>query len=364
MSPHQENWLQRAGRSAQNQGNKLLARGRTDGAVELPLEDDSVNSIIVFRVIHRVGNDVLLTPLLRELRRRFPSAVIDLVVGDEPIVPLMAPMPSMGRVIAVPRRPWRHPLRFTSALRAIRNRHYDLAVDPSRGSTSNRLAMSLAHATWRMGFESDDHWIHLTHTVPKTDEWLHAAVTPLLLLGDGRVPDGATPRLDLCLSTDEIAAGGTLLRRILAAQNVDLGSRQLICFFVEGRRDKKLPDAWWQRWCATILEGDSFCLVQLLPPSGGSPVTGVPELRIANLREVAAVIANFDLFVSVDTGPMHLGSASLTPTVGLFTVTRPEIYGPLGPDDLSIKIDEPEPAARQVLEHLANLSSDVQDGDE
>jgi ADP-heptose:LPS heptosyltransferase len=52
-----------------------------------------------------------------------------------------------------------------------------------------------------------------------------------------------------------------------------------------------------------------------------------------SLRELAATIASARLLVSNDTGPMHIGPAVGTPTLGLFSVGYPEHFRPIGPAD-------------------------------
>jgi ADP-heptose:LPS heptosyltransferase len=56
------------------------------------------------------------------------------------------------------------------------------------------------------------------------------------------------------------------------------------------------------------------------------------------------------MFVSADAGPMHLASTTDTPTIGLFQVTDPILYGPLKNIDRSISIAQltPQETAAQV----------------
>ncbi len=48
------------------------------------------------------------------------------------------------------------------------------------------------------------------------------------------------------------------------------------------------------------------------------------------IKQFCALIENFELFVSNDTGPMHLAAAMGTPTLGLMGVNTPTRYAPLG----------------------------------
>lgn len=48
----------------------------------------------------------------------------------------------------------------------------------------------------------------------------------------------------------------------------------------------------------------------------------------STLTQLAAVLAQMQLLISPDTGPLHLANAVATPVVGLYAVTRPEYIGP------------------------------------
>lgn len=48
-----------------------------------------------------------------------------------------------------------------------------------------------------------------------------------------------------------------------------------------------------------------------------------------NIIELVAVISKLNLLVSVDSGPMHIGFAAQTPTLGIFNTVRPENRMPL-----------------------------------
>lgn len=52
------------------------------------------------------------------------------------------------------------------------------------------------------------------------------------------------------------------------------------------------------------------------------------DLRAWDLRRVAYLIDRADVLVSPDTGPLHIGVALGTPTVGLMGYTNPKRYGP------------------------------------
>jgi len=56
-----------------------------------------------------------------------------------------------------------------------------------------------------------------------------------------------------------------------------------------------------------------------------------------SLRELMAIIAESDLLVTNDSGPMHIGYAVGTPLVAIFGSTSPEHTGPVGKTDVVIR---------------------------
>ena len=61
----------------------------------------------------------------------------------------------------------------------------------------------------------------------------------------------------------------------------------------------------------------------------------------SDLLTVAAVIQQLDLFVTGDTGPMHLAHAVGTPIVAIFGPSDPKRYAPRGLRDEVVRIDLP-----------------------
>src|SRR5262249_33964882 len=58
-----------------------------------------------------------------------------------------------------------------------------------------------------------------------------------------------------------------------------------------------------------------------------------------SLPELVGVIRSAQLFISNDTGPMHIGPAVGVPTLGLFSVGYPEHFRPIGTHDSFLRAD-------------------------
>jgi len=59
------------------------------------------------------------------------------------------------------------------------------------------------------------------------------------------------------------------------------------------------------------------------------------------LRELVSLISECDVFLTNDSGPLHISYAVGTPLVALFGSTNPELTGPLGNSNIVIKSDTP-----------------------
>ncbi|MCM8809969.1 MAG: ADP-heptose--LPS heptosyltransferase, partial [Candidatus Omnitrophica bacterium] len=63
-------------------------------------------------------------------------------------------------------------------------------------------------------------------------------------------------------------------------------------------------------------------------------------LRNFPIPRLAAIIEFSDLFISNDTGIMHVAGATKTPLISLFGPTDPEIWAPIGENKFYIKKDD------------------------
>jgi ADP-heptose:LPS heptosyltransferase len=76
---------------------------------------------------------------------------------------------------------------------------------------------------------------------------------------------------------------------------------------------------------------------EALPP--GAPV--IDTVGLLDLLPLAAMLARLSLFITPDTGPMHLAAVLGTPVVGVFGPSSPERWGPLSQACRIVRIDLP-----------------------
>jgi heptosyltransferase III len=333
----------------------VLARllGRRHTATRL--DPTQIHSVLIGRINGRLGNTLFLTPMIERVHALLPQARIDLALSYPHAPALLTGMPGLGRVILFPHKGRGIIPAYLRALRQLRATHYDLAIDPTPFSTSGRLLLSLARARFRLGFSLRSQWAALTHAIPLPAQTMHQGRQPAYLVTTalGAHWDPTALRLWLPLRPEEVAAGRAAISAAVHAVGVEVTpERPIVGYFGHATGLKSLGPAWWARfWQAFLSAHPQVIPVEFLPASGAIPtVAGFATLHLPAQRQLTAAISTLSLFVSADAGPMHLASSTDTPTMGLFQVTDPNLYGPLKAVDRSIAVAQlsPEEVAAQI----------------
>ncbi len=304
------------------------------------LDASDIHTVLICRVNGRMGNTLFLTPLLERLHALLPQASIDLLLAYPRAPELLAGTPGVRRIIVVPYKSWRL-WRYIAALRSLRARQYDLAIDPTPESSSGRTALNLARARYRLGFATRSQWAHLTHAVPLPAEPMHQALHPVYLLTRilGAPYDAQGVRLWLPLGDAEREAGRRAIAGAIGCEPWQTSSLAF-GFFAHAATSKLIPRSWWHGfWEAFLALEPEAVPVEFLPtPTTAPTIERFRHLHLPSQRALTSAIAATRVFVTTDSGPMHLASSTAVPTVGLFSATDPTLYRPLKPTDLALDI--------------------------
>ena len=314
-------------------------RRMTDGIRLTSLDRDidfrskaDIKRILICRPNHRLGNLLLVTPLLQEVIEIFPLAKIDLFVKGSIAPSLFKNYTNINRIIQLPRRPFVSLWKYLSGWFAIRMNRYDLVINTVNHSASGRLATKFANSKYKffgdidedpqLRFPDDDHMAK--YPVYSFRRNLHAM--------GFNTSKRKVAFLDLKLSSDEIAAGKRTADAIV--QN----DKKIICLFTYATGDKCYSQSWWMKFYERLKsEYGDYNIIEILPVENVSQISFLaPSFYSKNLREIGGLIANAEVFIGADSGMMHLASAAKTPTVGLFQKTNTRIYEPYNPSSVAI----------------------------
>lgn len=293
----------------------------------LPAASQPPQRILVIRSTCRIGNNLFLLPFLQKVRSAHPHAEIELVCIGGQLLPFLADL-QLQHIHPV-RLQGKRLLASLSVLWQLRRQHYDRVYVPFASSTDHLIA-GWVKAREKLGF--DDAKGDALFPQPLTpNDHCHYAHQPLQLLGmHGHLAD----QIEL----------GSLLHsaspRLLALRQ-DYPERPLIGFFTGARKGKGLSLPQWQRLLGDLRRHyPSALLIQLEDPADPQPQLGDVQVALSSLSELARFAGGLSLFVSGDTGPLHLAAASGVPCLGLFTQTDPARYGCLGAQHLNLVIGD------------------------
>jgi ADP-heptose:LPS heptosyltransferase len=335
----------------------------------------------------RLGDVVLLLPALSSLKRAFPDARLTLATGHR-CAPIAELCPAIDDVLAVNRIAMRDGPVFsalremTRLLRDVRGRRFDLVIDFHSLRETNLLTW-LSGAPVRIAMKRHKSpYLKFCFNRPPVleDKTLHVAEM------FERVVEGVIEASPSGRGRCEAAGEGLRFRQILRP------STSLEASPSRARASRPLPEGEGQfrqilrrsqlvipddvmHWADQIASNkprlalyiDAPVPERIWPPEqfaaiadfaiehlGALPIviSSQPGQDLArrvrracrkadqlavftdlSIPQLAALIKSARLFVSNDTGPMHIGPAAGTPTLGLFSVGYPEHFRPIGPND-------------------------------
>ncbi len=305
-------------------------------------------SILVCRPNTRLGNTVLLTPLIEELQSTLPNARIEVLSACPAAGEVFAGFAGVRRVHELPFRGVRHPLRYLRTLVRVCRVDYDIVIDPCPNSWTARFLTRWIPGRMKVGFAHPRHRHRLDVTTPFMDAPRHMGAYPVYLIRrtlfdlDPKAARADEVTLAIHLSPVERAFGRKQIHHLAGANCT--GPVIALATHATGAKRYALP--WWRTLIAELGERvPDARFIEIRPPSGHASLPGLAGFSSSRTREVAAVIDAASCFVCADSGLMHLAAATDTVTVGLFKVTLPQLYAPRRGRSCALPASDAEPGA-------------------
>lgn len=323
--------------------------------------------ILVIQLRHH-GDILLITPVISVLKQNYPQSEIDILLYEETRDILLA-NPEIAQIHGIDRR-WkkrgkRQQLRHESALlRTLRQRHYDIVINLA-DQWRSAIITALTGASIRIGFDFPKRqnalwrWCHTNLIATDSHAQKHTVEKNLSALAP------------LGLSTNKI---NTTMR--YAPEDWQTCQRLLPeevqqNYIVIQPTSRWFFKCWREENMSQVANELSLTGKHIIFTSGPDKkeiemidkiLSGCTSSHITSLagkltlRQLAALIDHAQLFIGVDSVPMHMAAALKTPLVALFgpsklVLWRPwqaegEVlwagdYGPLpDPDDIDTNTQE------------------------
>ena len=228
--------------------------------------------------------------------------------------------------------------RFDRLFHALRERDFDVSLDARRDIRSN-VVTYLSGARRRIGYDFGGGAHLLTDVLPSGDQNAHKIEDWLALLGPLNVAITGTSRPRLVVTEAERSNARDRLKLLGLSSSTPIVAVHPGASHAVRRWDKKrfgpvLDEAMANGASQVIIfeetKGDSAEIVTSRP---------IPRIH-TGLRELMGLVAESDMLLCNDSGPMHIAEALDVPVVALFGGSRSEWYGPRGDHHNVIKVDE------------------------
>ncbi|GFO54209.1 ADP-heptose--LPS heptosyltransferase [Geomonas sp. Red276] len=308
------------------------------------LEHAKIERVLV-RVTNWIGDAVMNTPALLAIRESFPKARIT-VLATPQVAGLFSAHEWVDEVLVYDKK-GRHAgfagkLKMASELRSHR---FDLAI-LLQSAFDAALITWLARIPRRMGNKSDGRGFLLTHGYdhrPLGSELHHTENYLRMLEYFGIV--GSANRQLLCVSEEEQGAAAKRLAAAgIAPGDFLIGVNPGAAY---GSAKRWYPDRFAAAAAALAREWNAKILV--LGGPSEAEIAGAIEkdlggrcLNVAGtttLRELMALIARCNFFISNDSGPMHIAAAFHVPLVAIFGSTDHRTTYPFSDNSVVVRKD-------------------------
>jgi lipopolysaccharide heptosyltransferase II len=309
--------------------------------------------------LEKVGDLVMVLDAIVAVRAMAPDADIDLVVGswNRPLAALI-PGVSSVETLDVPwiaragaGLSWRA---LMARAKAWREKDYDLAINFEPDIRSNFL-IALSGAPRRVGFLSGGGGALLTDAM-SPDPRAHIAENAKALVArafGGSVAQGFLPTVASAKVGSPARLNIPDAARRRAAELVGAATRDTPLVGIQpatGRRIKEWDPVRFAEVGAALARTRGASVL-LIGSAADRPVLDAvrdawpPDVSLTELPAdvdlvvLAAVLERLTLFITGDTGPMHLAAAVGTPVLAIFGPSLPTRYAPLSSRSRVVRID-------------------------
>ena len=296
-----------------------------------------MKNILLIR-LSSLGDVVLTTPAIRAVRAHFPDAYIAMLVAKQS-ADVLRENPHLNEIITFDRlakdKDTGEMLRI---IRHLRERKFTMAIDLQR-KFRTELFMYFSGAAERVGRgrlctvrvreqgnkHATAHYFDLLHAVgiPAADQRLELFLAESERIDAAKRFDAAGVS-EMALNVGFFPGAGWKLREWMPERFAAIGDRLVTQFNAN----------------VLVFGGPKeTALVQTVVGLMDAPA--IPFAGNLQIRQFAACIEQCDLFLTNDTGPMHIAAAVGTPTVSLFGPGNHIRFQPLGITHQTIRHDVP-----------------------
>lgn len=298
---------------------------------------ESIKRVLICRPNHRLGNQLLITPLVQEVNYTFPEAKIDLFLKGGLGNVIFENYLYVDKLIMLPKKHFKELHRYIYSWFRLKSRKYDLVINAVSGSSSGRLSSQIARSKYSFVKEETPEVTFLpadyNHFAKKVVYQLREFLKNLGIEN----PETEIPTLDIKLKEEEKINGKNLLNQITQNDKPTIG------IYTFATADKCYAPEFWLPFYENLKKKyeKDYNIIEVLPVENVSQVNfTAPHFYSKDIRELASLMNAMKVFISADCGMMHLASASQVPVIGLFKFDNIDRYQPYGNNSVGIRTQD------------------------
>ncbi len=310
-------------------------------------------NILVINTMH-IGDLMLVTPALRTLRANYPQAHIALLT-DRILADLVRCNENIDECILIDKHGRdKGILALIRFIRQIRKRHFDLVINYHRNERASAIA-SFSGGKKIVGYAQPffhrffDHWMpNLAMADTPKDKVMHQTLCHLKVLQEAAGCTKLDDRgLEMWLPSEEEKKASDLWQKEFAEDD------RVIAFNIGASwMTKRWIDAYFAE-CADRFIEEGYHIAFLGGPTDVAIVKACiekmkekdsPKVHVftgkVSLTVLAGLLRRCCLFLTTDSGPMHVGVAMNVPIVTMFGASPVPTFYPYDGKDIVIKTPE------------------------
>lgn len=288
---------------------------------------------IIVRMPNWIGDLVMATPVLADLRKAFPKARITAMCLSH-LGELLSEDPDIDELFCFQRVSvfGRHNDK-RNIIEKLRQGNFDLGILLTN-SFSSAWWFWQGHVSVRLGYDCNGRKLLLNHSVPRDNrDTLHQVISYKKLLEPLDIPiSSSAPHLyikeeEISQAKERLKKYGISRNQLIVGINPDAAYGSAKCWLPERFREvaQKLLA---HENIAVVFFGDEGSEPLVTDICQGLSNRFVNLAGMTTLRELSALISMCDVLLTNDSGPMHIADAVGTTIVALFGSTNEKITGP------------------------------------
>ena len=278
---------------------------------------NSVSSVLLIK-LRAIGDVLLSTPVIENLKRQFPHLQIDFLC-EQFAADVVRGNPYLNSILTFNKKSDSS----LDLIQKVRSRRYDAVIDLF-GNPRTALVTRLSGAPHRIGFPfRGRRYAYTIHVNPRGGDVLRKFGIPIV---------SQQPLFPIDEQSEEFA------RQWIVSEN--LAGRELIGINPSGGwTTKRWPLDSFAQLVDEIGRDPGVSVIVFWGPGEFEDITtirnktSVPVHCIpkTSLKEMGALLKHCSYLISNDSGPMHIAVSLDVPTLGIYGPTNPILQGPYGP---------------------------------